>query len=62
MVEILDRLSLLFFLLQDPNCSGQDTLTIEHLNQQIVTTDVQMTIDRILSVGQVLYYLEKVNI
>lgn len=46
---------------QDPDSLVQETLSVEGQRQGAMA-DVHMTVERILTVGRVLYYLEKVNI
>lgn len=45
---------------QDPDSPVQETLSCE--GGQGAKTNIHITVERILTVGRVLYYLEKVNI
>lgn len=52
-----------FFLsFQAPVCLRQENLYAEHPIQLRTINEVQRTTDRILNMGQVLYYLEQVNL
>ncbi|XP_073337843.1 ryanodine receptor 2 [Pagrus major] len=46
---------------QASNCSRQETLYSEHLSQQGAITDAQRTVDRILEIARILYYLDQVE-
>ncbi|XP_051233720.1 ryanodine receptor 2 [Dicentrarchus labrax] len=46
---------------QGSNCSRQETLYAEAQRQLGVVTDTQRTVDRILEIAQVLYYLDQVE-
>lgn len=61
MGEAADRYFTVLLFVQDPDSLVQETLSVEGQRQGAMT-DVHMTVERILTVGRVLYYLEKVNI
>ncbi|XP_061600533.1 ryanodine receptor 2 isoform X1 [Cololabis saira] len=52
---------LLHFQTQASNPIGQGVFHAEHQTQQAAVTDVQRTVDRILEIARVLYYLDQVE-
>lgn len=50
-----------FFSSQASNCLRQGTLNAEHPSQLEASADTQRTVDRILEIAHVLYYLDQVS-